>query len=96
MTNVAADPAYTQTRAALEKRLLDVLTEQHDPRLMEQPCRYAQPSPAQHSAAQHIDIDIDIDMQLKCGWPPMKVRAGAVRCAVVNAGCYRSEGWDNI
>jgi hypothetical protein len=56
MTNVAADPSYAQTRAALEKRLLEVLTEQHDPRLMEQPCRYAQ-----RSAAQHIDI------ALKCG-----------------------------
>ena len=40
MHNVAADPAYEETRAALEARLLAVLTAEQDPRLTEQPCRY--------------------------------------------------------
>ncbi|MEM9621537.1 MAG: sulfatase [Pseudomonadota bacterium] len=40
MTNVAADPAYATDRAQLEKRLLQILKAQDDPRLMEQPCRY--------------------------------------------------------
>ena len=38
--NVAADPAYEKTRAALETRLLTLLEAQDDPRLTEQPCRY--------------------------------------------------------
>ena len=38
--NVAAEPAYETVRADLEARLLAVLEEQRDPRLMEQPCRY--------------------------------------------------------
>ena len=40
MNNVAYDPAYANVRSQLEGRLLAVLTEQDDPRLMEQPCRY--------------------------------------------------------
>lgn len=40
MTNVAQDPAYAGIKARLEARLLQVLREQNDPRLMEQPCRY--------------------------------------------------------
>ena len=40
MNNVAADPAYEEVRARLERRLLTVLEEQNDPRLMEQPCRF--------------------------------------------------------
>lgn len=40
MNNVADDPAYANVRRQLEARLLAVLEEQDDPRLMEQPCRY--------------------------------------------------------
>ncbi len=32
--------AYANVRQAMEQRLLSVLREQNDPRLMEQPCRY--------------------------------------------------------
>eukprot|EP01050_Picozoa_sp_SAG11_P010699 SAG11_NODE_1087_length_5925_cov_2.708376_6_plen_115_part_00 len=42
--NVATDPAYAEVRARLEQRLLTVLREEHDPRLIDvgggQPCRY--------------------------------------------------------
>ena len=40
MNNVAADPDYQDVRRKLEARLLTILEEQNDPRLMEQPCRY--------------------------------------------------------
>ncbi|MCZ6890856.1 MAG: sulfatase, partial [Gammaproteobacteria bacterium] len=40
MNNVAADPAYANIRGELEGRLLGILKQQNDPRLMEQPCRY--------------------------------------------------------
>ena len=40
LTNVADDPAYANVRGRMEARLLEVLKEQDDPRLMEQPCRY--------------------------------------------------------
>ena len=40
MNNVADDPAYANVRRQLEARLLALLEEQDDPRLMEQPCRY--------------------------------------------------------
>ena len=40
MNNVAEDPAYANVRSQLAGRLLAVLEEQDDPRLMEQPCRY--------------------------------------------------------
>ena len=40
MHNVAGDPSYEQVRVELEKKLLDILEVQNDPRLMEQPCRY--------------------------------------------------------
>ena len=40
MTNVAKDDAYDNVRGRLESRLLGLLEEQNDPRLMEQPCRY--------------------------------------------------------
>ena len=40
MNNVADAPAYANVRSQLEGRLIDVLRAQHDPRLMEQPCRY--------------------------------------------------------
>jgi len=40
LTNVAADPAYSEIRADLERRLLNQLETQNDPRLTEQPCRY--------------------------------------------------------
>jgi uncharacterized sulfatase len=40
MTNVAGDPEYAEVRERMEARLLRVLEEQGDPRLMEQPCRY--------------------------------------------------------
>ena len=40
MTNLADDPTYAVIKANLETRLLEVLREQNDPRLMEQPCRF--------------------------------------------------------
>ncbi|RZV48275.1 MAG: sulfatase [Acidimicrobiales bacterium] len=40
LVNLAADPAHEETRARMEARLLSVLEEHNDPRLMEQPCRY--------------------------------------------------------
>ena len=40
MNNVALDEAYAGIRADLNKRLIDVLEKQNDPRLREQPCRY--------------------------------------------------------
>ena len=38
--NVAAHPAYANVRGQMEARLLAILEQQSDPRLMEQPCRY--------------------------------------------------------
>ena len=40
LNNLAADPDFEEVRARLEAKLLAVLIEQDDPRLMEQPCRY--------------------------------------------------------
>ena len=40
MTNVAQLSAFDNMRSALESRLLKLLEDQNDPRLMEQPCRY--------------------------------------------------------
>lgn len=40
MHNVAGDPAYEAVRTRMAHRLLSILEAQHDPRLMEQPCRY--------------------------------------------------------
>jgi N-sulfoglucosamine sulfohydrolase len=40
MTNVADDPEYADVKRRMEKRLLAILHEQNDPRLMEQPCRF--------------------------------------------------------
>ena len=40
MNNVASDPAFEDIRAELERRLLDILEKQDDPRVTEQPCRY--------------------------------------------------------
>ena len=40
MNNVATDPAYANVRGQMADRLLKILEEQDDPRLMEQPCRY--------------------------------------------------------
>ena len=40
MTNLAGNAEFESVRAGLEARLLAVLEEQDDPRLMEQPCRY--------------------------------------------------------
>ena len=40
MKNVALDPAYDNVRGELEGRLKQLLEDQDDPRLMEQPCRY--------------------------------------------------------
>ncbi|MDA1301898.1 MAG: sulfatase [Proteobacteria bacterium] len=40
MNNVATDPQYEPVRARMEARLLAILEEQNDPRLMEQPCRF--------------------------------------------------------
>ena len=43
MSNVADDPAYSETRHDLSRRLLEVLHEQGDPRVVETPCRYELP-----------------------------------------------------
>ena len=40
MRNVAQDPSYAEVRQRMEARLLGILREQNDPRLMEQPCRF--------------------------------------------------------
>jgi arylsulfatase A-like enzyme len=40
MNNVAGDPAYEQARAQLAEKLMRVLREQDDPRVVEEPCRY--------------------------------------------------------
>ncbi len=40
LNNVADDPAYETVRTRMEQKLLSVLEQQNDPRLMEQPCRY--------------------------------------------------------
>lgn len=40
LNNVADDPAYANIRKSMEARLLSLLREQNDPRLMERPCRY--------------------------------------------------------
>ena len=40
LRNVADDPAYANIKGQMEARLKQVLEEQDDPRLMEQPCRY--------------------------------------------------------
>ena len=40
MRNVAEDPAYANVRKTMQERLFQILQEQNDPRLMEQPCRY--------------------------------------------------------
>ena len=40
MSNVADDPAYANVRGEMADRLVKLLQEQNDPRLMEQPCRY--------------------------------------------------------
>ena len=40
MNNVADDPKYANVRRSLEARLMGILEEQNDPRLMEQPCRF--------------------------------------------------------
>lgn len=40
MTNVAADPTYATNRKQLHDRLMAVLRQQNDPRLVEQPCRF--------------------------------------------------------
>ena len=40
MNNVAQDPAYEEMRLKLNQRLMNILKEQHDPRLVEFPVRY--------------------------------------------------------
>ena len=40
MNNVADDPKYANVRRSLEARLMGILEEQNDPRLMEQSCRF--------------------------------------------------------
>lgn len=41
--NVAADPAYAKAKAELSARLMKILTEAGDPRVVEQPPRFEQP-----------------------------------------------------
>lgn len=43
MNNVAADPAYAQTRQHLAERLMAVLRQQEDPRVVESDCRFERP-----------------------------------------------------
>ena len=40
MRNVAQDKAYAEVRAQMEERLLKILREQEDPRLVEEKCRF--------------------------------------------------------
>jgi hypothetical protein len=41
--NLAADPAHAPTRQQLHDRLMQVLRANHDPRVVEAPCRYEHP-----------------------------------------------------
>jgi len=41
--NLADEPAYAETKAALSAQLMAVLTEQADPRVVETPCRFEHP-----------------------------------------------------
>ncbi len=55
MNNLAADPAYQQTRQELHDQLMQILHEQNDPRVTESPPRfelppYAGPNPAEWNA----------------------------------------------
>lgn len=40
MQNIATAPAYEEVRKAMESRLMRILREQGDPRLVEEPCRF--------------------------------------------------------
>ena len=42
MDNVATEPAYRVQVRDLRERLMDVLREQDDPRIVEMPCRFEQ------------------------------------------------------
>ncbi len=42
MRNLAGEPAYAEKKRELAERLRTVLVEQHDPRVVEDPCRYEQ------------------------------------------------------
>ena len=43
MTNLAADPAYQQTRQELHDQLMQILRDQNDPRIVESPIRFELP-----------------------------------------------------
>jgi hypothetical protein len=43
MTNLAADPAYQQTRQELHDQLMQILRDQDDPRVVESPPRFELP-----------------------------------------------------
>jgi len=40
MNNLADDPGYSDIKKPLREKLMEVLTEQRDPRVAEAPCRY--------------------------------------------------------
>ena len=54
LRNVADDPAYANIKGQMEARLKQVLEEQDDPRLMEQPCRYEY----EPYAGVHLMLDV--------------------------------------
>ena len=43
MKNLAADPAFAEIKARLSQRLIKILTDAKDPRVVEQPPRFEQP-----------------------------------------------------
>jgi len=43
MNNLANDPGHAEVKEALAARLMEVLREQRDPRVVESPCRFEQP-----------------------------------------------------
>jgi hypothetical protein len=40
LTNLAEEPAYAETKAALRAQLMEILIAQADPRVVESPCRF--------------------------------------------------------
>ena len=71
MNNVATDPQYEPVRARMEARLMVILEEQNDPRLMEQPCRfelepYAGPVTEEYLKAMHTEW-VDEEQEAKRG-----------------------------
>ena len=65
LNNLAADPSYTEIKAALSAQLLAVLTEQADPRVAETPCRFENPpytEPHDHENAPIATLSLSISV----------------------------------